>query len=212
MRPTGLVLLEIPPALSQEEIALLSQKAATKVPQGRLLAVLYQMPSHWETSTPVESTVIRSVMGRPADRSPDTDWEYFGNVAVRACAVAKEQRRVVREFGLTMVRRSGPKAYERRHQLTPKKILEAHIPALDPVFTRDIANNVWHVPASGAERRIKHRLAALVAWPDEDLLVVRPLSTHRYPVQPLDTSGDLIGVPTKSAYSWFTGQEPLFTD
>lgn len=208
----GLVIAQIPFGAAAEEVRSITRVAGQETPEGRILAVSYEMEPEWKVSRPVESEVVRSLLGKPSEREPNTDWLFFGNLEVRVCLDSTNYREVEREIGIVLLRRSGDMAYRRRDNASPNLVREATIPTLHPVFTRDVANNVWHLPVTSYDSRIRNRLAPLCAWPDEKVLVMNESSRRFYPVKPINHSSDLIGVPTKQDYEWVTGQSKLFSD
>jgi hypothetical protein len=66
-------------------------------------------------------------------------------------------------------------------------------------FTRDVANNTWHLTDDRCDDAIVERLSYLLTWPDEVTLSISDeVVSHRRRVPDLDL--DLIPVPTKKAY------------
>jgi hypothetical protein len=81
------------------------------------------------------------------------------------------------------------------------------IPVADKVFTRDVANNVWHLINDNFKDRVAARFSALLTWQDEDFLVhdgsrIRPLLNRKT----LTLKEDLVGVPNKVPYFWDNGE------
>jgi hypothetical protein len=101
-----------------------------------------------------------------------------------------------------MYRKSGEKAYLRRLTSNDEFIDKARFNAIHPVFTRDVANNVWHLSRSNAVSRIIQRLSALLTWPDERTRIISNSSTRSLAWRPLNLDKDLIGVPTKVEYQF----------
>lgn len=211
MKPIGFVVTEVPTTNFTGDLNGMLDRAMCTTPSGRFLAVIVPMNSLWEDSVPVESQIVMRVLGVPSSRADDNEWEFFGNVAVRACSLGGSGRSVLHESSVILLRRSGEKIYERRRRATQVVIDDATLPTLHPVFTRDVANNVWHLPAKGFNASIRRRLGALLAWPDETILVITEQSQRRHPVLPMDLTHDLIGIPRKYDYEWATKQPSLFS-
>jgi hypothetical protein len=202
MKELGLAIVEIPFGTSRKLIIDLAINGMAKVPPGRLLAVCYEMNPDFGRSEPVESIVINQVLGRAQERVGDSDWKFFGNLAIRVCSIRKNSRKVIREIGVILLCRDGDKAYVRRKSASKELLKNSTIPGIHPVFTRDVANNVWHIPARGYRGRIRNRLAALTVWADEAFLVIDPNGSRQYPVKQMNLDDDLIPVPTKQLYEW----------
>ena len=202
-KPVGLVIVEIAPGSTTEETAALVQSAATHVPAGRMLVVCFELERGFVPSTPVEGVIVNEVLGSPKDRIGDAQWQFFGNLAVRVCQVKPGQRKVLRELGVVLICRVGEKAYSRKKSASSGVISASWLPGLHPVFTRDVANNVWHLPALGYKGKLRDRLSALMAWSDEKVLVITSKGRRSHPVNPLALDGDLVPVPNKQPYEWF---------
>ena len=185
-------------------------EGARSTPEGRMLVLLLPSTSVWEPSLPLEAIATEAVLGQPSARGDTDDFAFFGTVAVRFCAPSTDAwRRTERESTLLLFRRSGPKAYARAKSAESEILDAARIWTLHPVFTRDVANNVWHMPADRGEDAILGRLAALLAWPDEDVLQVDEAGSRSWTGVRGDLDADLIGVPQRIAYDWHPSQTVL---
>lgn len=201
MNAIGLVVVHSYGARSEQSLRKRIQVGAAITPIGRVLAVTYQMPKHWEPSLSVEGLATSTVLDPAGSRGDEDDWEFSGNLAVRVCEVKKGVRCVTSEIGVILFRRSGDKPYVRRRSMTEEQINSARLDSLHPVFTRDIANNIWHLEKSEHLTTLTNRLGALLAWPDEMIAVVRG-RTSLIAVSQLDLERNIIGVPTKVDYPW----------
>ncbi len=201
MKRTGLVIVDISKGANWDDIRRLALKAISMVPEGRMIALIYVLPKQWGGSIPTESIFLETIMGKPSARVGEPAWIFFGSVFVRACSVRGNRRVTKDEYGVLLLRRCGPKPYERRHVASRALLRKAEMQTLHPVFTRDVANNVWHIPANDAVRRIVQRLGALVAWPDEEIAILRVRSTRFLKNEPLFLDDDLIGIPQKVSES-----------
>lgn len=211
MKPIGIVVVEIPHANFAGDLSRMLDTAMARTPSGRILAAIVPMNSFWAVSVPVESQIVTRILGVPSSRRENDEWEFFGNVAVRACSLGGSGRTVLHESSVMLLRRSGAKIYERRKSTSQAVIDDATLPTPHPVFTRDVANNVWHLSAKGFNASVRRRLGALLAWPDESILVVTERSRRRHSVLPMDLTDDLIGIPRKHDYEWATRQPSLFS-
>ena len=80
------------------------------------------------------------------------------------------------------------------------------MPVKDPVFTRDVANNVWHLSEENLIDRLIARFSSLLTWQDEDFVVVSGTKISQVTDRKkLDLKSDLVGVPTKVPYFWDSG-------
>jgi hypothetical protein len=177
-------------------------KAKDLVTDGRYLIVVFEAPNDWESHLPIEAFVIEQTLGGIHNRS--ADWEFFGNGVIRT--YTSKALRYSRAYQWTIVRRAGDKPYARRGTLSATTLKRNAIPVSDKVFTRDVANNVWHLLADNFKERVITRFSTLLTWQDEDFLVVEQSKTtevrHR---KALVLKEDLVGVPKKVAYFWNNG-------
>ena len=97
----------------------------------------------------------------------------------------------------------GERALRRRREASDDLLALSTLPVTNPAFTRDVANNIWHVRADDAILAVVRRLQALVTWPDEHsvLLTEKDESAVLPPVH-LDLSDALIPVAEKERYAW----------
>jgi hypothetical protein len=178
------------------------ERAMDATPEGRVLAVIYDLPGDWITSYPWESVVSSLVLQDPLLRSADPDWQILSTLAVRCCKVGGKDRKVTREIGVALFAKKGSKAYKRRGSTTKKVAASSQLETLHPAFTRDVANNVWHLSSSNPISEIKNRLTALLTWSDESTLCFRKGKKITLSHDSLNLNISLIGVPTKVLYEW----------
>jgi len=82
------------------------------------------------------------------------------------------------------------------------------VPVKDPVFTRDVANNVWHLSEENLIERLIARFSSLLTWQDEDFIVVSGTKISQVTDRKkLDLKSDLVGVPSKIPYIWNAGDK-----
>lgn len=173
--------------------------AMEHVESGRCLFVLWEVSSDWGTSIPVESIAVQTILGQPEERTSNS-WVFYGNGAVRLY----EPNNPVSTSTWMWIgcRREGDKAYRRKqNEKLSKKILDSSlIPVSHKVFTRDVANNLWHLPAQNGLVRIIRRIQALTTWSDEVLLVCSNSHNEKLTHLSLDCNDDLIPVAEKISY------------
>lgn len=176
--------------------------AKGQVTDGRYLIVVFESFDDWKNQIPIESLVILNTLGGIHTRSDK--WEFFGNGAIRT--YSGKSLRYKKTLQWIVVRRAGDKPYSRRRSFSARDLKQNRIPVSDKVFTRDVANNVWHLKDVNLKERVVSRFASLLTWNDEDFLVIEkgkssPIKTR----QQLSLDEDLVGVPTKEPYFWNNG-------
>lgn len=176
--------------------------ARDSTPDGRYLAVLWPASDPGRRTAPTESMVIRTVMGQATARSEDRDsdpWLFASPLAIRHYRA--DSLSLASTTSGMLFRRGGEPPYRRLR--TEPEAAEMSIPSRHPVFTRDVANNVWHMPASRRIDRVIARLASLVSWPDEGIAVVTHRgSSRRDSLRRFGLSLDIVGVAQKQPYYW----------
>lgn len=176
-------------------------RAANEVPSGRILFVVWTQDEGWASSPPVESIAVDTLLGNPSKRD-NSVWEFYGCGTSRLYGKASVRPA---EFVMWVgFRKLGEKAYvrKRKSQLTPENLFSSMIPVSDKAFTRDVANNVWHLPLRRGLDRVIARLQSLTTWSDERAVVLksgrRTLRRH----ETMDLSQDLIPVAQKVLYEF----------
>ena len=190
---------------SQTKSAIKEQlnKAKKLVTEGRYLITVFEAPNDWESHLPIEAFVITETLGGIHDRS--ADWEFFGNGVIRT--YTSKALRLSKTYQWTIVRRAGDKPYARRGSLSSAILKRNTIPVADKVFTRDVANNVWHLLNDNFKERVITRFSTLLTWQDEDFLIVEPSKTIEVKDRKaLVLKEDLVGVPNKVPYFWDNGE------
>jgi hypothetical protein len=189
---------------SQSESAIKEQinKAKNLVTEGRYLITVFEAPNDWESHLAIEAFIITETLGGIHGRS--ADWEFFGNGVIRT--YTSKALRLSKTYQWTIVRRAGDKPYARRGTMSTATLKRNSIPVADKVFTRDVANNVWHLLNDNFKERVITRFSTLLTWQDEDFLVVEPSKISEIrDRKPLVLKEDLVGVPTKIPYFWASG-------
>lgn len=174
-------------------------KARDLITPGRYLITIYENLAEWEPRIPWDSKVISATMGSIEKRTED--WEFFGNGVIR-CYDPKKLK-LQRTLNWIIVKKAGPKPYVRKKDMSPATLDRNYLPVADKVFTRDVANNVWHIKNEKAFETIKRRFSRLLCWDDEEFLVVDREGTSKViRKSKLQLKDDLVGVPTKYSYLW----------
>lgn len=169
---------------------------------GRYLITIFEAPSNWESRIPIEALVVSETLGPIEKRNPE--WEFFGNGAVR-CYKGKSLK-LSKTLQWNILRKTGDKPYKRRTEFSTAKTKQNLIPVKDPVFTRDVANNVWHLNEEGLVDRLISRFSALLIWQDEEFIVIQKGKLSKIiDRKKLTLRSDLVGIPTKVPYLFDSG-------
>lgn len=172
------------------------------VSEGRYLVSVFDVPITWTSRIAVEGLVVANTLGTVENRS--NEWEFYGNGAIR-CYKSKSLK-LTKTYQWNIIRRIGEKPYVRRKMLSASTIKKNSLPVSDKVFTRDVANNVWHLKNEDFQERLIARFSTLLSWHDEEFIII---SGDRSRVidgrTKLILNEDLVGVPTKIPYFWNSG-------
>lgn len=149
----------------------LLRQALDMAAPGRFVAALWQVPLAWTDEPPIEAAAITALMSPPEARAADGSGPvaFHANLAVRTYGA--DQVAPARCFQMLLVRKAGPRVIARRGENAALDAA-ARLETKAAAFTRDWANNVWHLPDDAAEARIVGRLARLLCWPDEPVMVL----------------------------------------
>lgn len=184
---------------STSEVERIAHTAGQRVPEGRIFFAIWAVKETWSSSAPTESTFLTALLGSSAERT-DEVWDYYGSGAVRL--YAKNGKRPTSTLMWTAVRRVGPKAYVRLRlgEITSEVKRQSTIPVSHKVFTRDVANNVWHLRTKNGMSRTIERLQFLTTWSDEMVLVYRSGRFTKRAHTSVSFDDDLIPVANKVLY------------
>ena len=178
--------------------------SSSHVTAGRYLISVYDAPSNWESRIPIEALVVSGTLGNIENRNPN--WEYFGNGAIR-CYKGKSLK-LSRTLQWSIIKKLGDKPYKRRGEFSIAKTKQNIVPVKDPVFTRDVANNVWHLNEENLDERLIARFSSLLTWNDEDFVVISGAKISKIDGRKkLELKADLVGVPAKVPYIWNSGDK-----
>lgn len=200
---SALNIIEKDSNMSKENIQEIIEKLKIRVSGGRYLISVFNTASDWKSQIPVESVIIESILGGIHERNDD--WEFYGNGAVRC--YESETMNLVKTMQWNIVRRKGDKSYKRRPEFKKTELKLNQLPVSHKVFTRDVANNVWHLPYAIYIPRLIERFSNLLSWHDEEFEVyMNGIKKESFERKKLDLSQDLVGVPTKISYDWNSGE------
>ena len=115
--------------------------------------------------------------------------------------LAFAEDKVSGEAGVVIFRRKGEKAYKRRLSASKDLLRRSELDTLHPAFTRDVANNVWHMRNGRGLNHVIDRLGSLLAWPDERILISDMTTIRARSRKKPAYDKDLIGRPTKYPYA-----------
>jgi hypothetical protein len=178
--------------------------SSSHVSDGRYLISVFDTPKNWESRVPIESLIVTGTLGSIEDRN--SDWEYFGNGVIR-CYKGKTLK-LSKTLQWSIVKKIGDKPYKRRSEFSIVRTKQNTVPVKDPVFTRDVANNVWHLNEENLIDRLIARFSSLLTWQDEDFVVVSGSKISQVEDRKkLVLKSDLVGVPSKVPYIWNSGDK-----
>jgi hypothetical protein len=178
--------------------------ASSQVTAGRYLISVFDAPSNWESRIPIESLIVAGTLGNIENRNPN--WEYFGNGAIRC--YKRKSLKLSKTLQWSIIKKLGDKPYKRRGEFSVSKTKQNTVPVKDPVFTRDVANNVWHLSEENLIDRLIARFSSLLTWQDEDFVVISGAKISKITDRKkLVLKSDLVGVPSKIPYIWNSGDK-----
>jgi hypothetical protein len=190
--------------LESEAIIKQIKNSSSYVTAGRYLISVFDTPTNWESRVPLEALIVSGTLGNIENRN--LEWEYFGNGVVR-CYKGKTLK-LSRTLQWNIIKKIGAKPYKRRSEFSIAKTKQNTIPVKDPVFTRDVANNVWHLNEENLIDRLIARFSSLLTWQDEDFILVSGSRITKIEERKkLVLKSDLVGVPFKVPYIWNSGDK-----
>jgi len=180
---------------SEKEMRDLPRLAERSLSPGRFLVAYWRLSSGWRGQRPVEATLTSSLCGTPEGRGP-RGMLFFANMGIRIYgdegASSPEQ-----ELAALLLRRRGPPMRELRHR-SPASVVEAsRLDTRDFAFTRDVANSVWHLQASGWRRALHARFARLLSWENERVAVRVNGKWEERETRDYSLKSDIVPVPEK---------------
>lgn len=193
----GVFLIVATDDIAQIENRVLS--AMAEVPEGRCLFTFWKVNDAWGVSVPVESTVVQTVLGSPSERDT-SEWLFYGTGAVRTYDTDSNQPKST--WMWVGCRRMGEKAYRRKQtEVLDRHVIEdSSIPVSHKVFTRDVANNLWHLQDRDCLRQMIQRFQSLTTWSDELVLVHFDDRVEKWKHAQMNCDDDLVPVAEKVTY------------
>jgi hypothetical protein len=178
--------------------------SSSHVTSGRYLISVFDAPTNWDSRVPLEALVVSNTLGNIENRN--SSWEYFGNGAIRC--YKGQSLKLSKTLQWNIIKKIGDKPYKRRNEFSIAKTIQNTVPVKDPVFTRDVANNVWHLKEENLIDRLIARFSSLLTWQDEDFVVVSGSKISKIDDRKkLILKSDLVGVPSKVPYIWNSGDK-----
>jgi len=181
------------------EIEAKLREVTAEISSGGYLFLLTEYSETLKQTLSYESVALRLLMGPPLNRN--TDWLFFGNGAIRGYSARKKKHTSTWQW--IILQKSGERTLAKRHTASQSKLSKSTIPVSHPAFTRDVANNVWHLNENTLVKTSLLRFRALLTWPEEQLVHLHNFQKKiDIPFSKMDLSKDLIGVAQKSIYLW----------
>lgn len=168
-----------------------------QIEEGRYILVTYDVPFTWAKSICWEG-ILNEVFRTSS--YVDKLWSFFGSGTIRY--YQRESSTLLETSNWLLYRKPGDKPYKRAKTIK-KEILEfSRLDSLHKVFTRDVANNVWHFWIEDKSSSEFDRFAGLLMWPDEEGQIITETGTLNLKNQKLKLDKNVVGVPTKIPYKW----------
>ena len=169
------------------------------VSDGGYIFVLTEFGKTFQPGISIEAIALRELMNSPDSR--DDSWLFFGNGAIRG--YSEVNKKLSSTWQWLVLQKSGEKTLSRRKTSTKKLLKEVTLPVSHFAFTRDVANNVWHLPEKTILPNAINRFGALLSWPGDIMLYSQNgKSPTEVNVKRMDLTSDLIGVAQKNIYLW----------
>jgi hypothetical protein len=184
---------------SEEDLIATINKLCQLVSSGGYLFVMTEFGKSFKPGLSIEAIVLRELMNSPDKR--DDSWLFFGNGAIRG--YSEINKKLSSTWQWLILQRSGEKTLSRRKTASNKMLRDVTLPVSHFAFTRDVANNVWHLPEKTIVQNVINRFGALLTWPGDVMLHSQNgKSPLVFESKKMDLSNDLIGVAQKKIYLW----------
>lgn len=168
-----------------------------QIEEGRYILVTYDVPFTWAKSICWEG-ILNEVFRTSS--YVDKFWSFFGSGTIRYYQMESSALLVTSNW--LLYRKPGDKPYKRA-KIIKKELLEfSKLDSLHKVFTRDVANNVWHFWINDKSSSAFDRFAGLLMWPDEEGQIITETETLNLKNRKLKLDKNVVGVPTKIPYKW----------
>ena len=184
---------------SEEDLIATTNKLCQLVSSGGYVFVMTEFGKSFKPGLSIEAIVLRELMNSPDKR--DDSWLFFGNGAIRG--YSEVNKKLSSTWQWLILQRSGEKTLTRRKTASNKMLKDVTLPVSHFAFTRDVANNVWHLPEKTIVQNTINRFGALLTWPGDVMLHSQNgKSPLVFETKKMDLSSDLIGVAQKKIYLW----------
>jgi hypothetical protein len=185
--------------LSEEKLVATINKFSQRVSSGGYVFLMTEFEKSFKPGLSIEAIVLRELMDSPDKR--DDSWLFFGNGAIRG--YSEVNKKLSSTWQWLILQRSGEKTLSRRKTSSNKMLKDVTLPVSHFAFTRDVANNVWHLPEKTLVQNAINRFGALLTWPGDVMLHSQNgKSPLVFESKKMDLSNDLIGVAQKKIYLW----------
>jgi len=185
--------------LSEADLVATINKLSQRVSSGGYVFLMTEFGKSFKPGLSIEAIVLRELMNSPDKR--DDSWLFFGNGAIRG--YSEVNKKLSSTWQWLILQRSGEKTLSRRKTSSNKMLKDVTLPVSHFAFTRDVANNVWHLPEKTIVQNVINRFGALLTWPGDVMLHSQNgKSPLVFESKKMDLSNDLIGVAQKKIYLW----------
>jgi hypothetical protein len=202
MKSIGAALIDLDDSgfASKESMSSFFEEYLVEVPPGRSVFFVWTVAVKFQTQINWEFLLGSVALGNPNTRNDQATWLFASNGALR---MFDRKLRYSKTVFWAEIRKTGERAYSRRKTIPEAMLMQSRIPVEDPSFTRDVANNVWHVLDKSNLSEIVARIRALSIWPDELLMHVSRGVRKNLSWKPLDLTQAVIPKATKHYYPFF---------
>lgn len=197
MKTKSLIVLDISDSRNIDFFTSKISEIENELMDGRYLLIHYKIPKKWQPEICWEGIMNSILRG---DNYESLNWEFFGSGSIRF--YSKDTKGLVDTSSWLLYRKPGFKPFHRVKQEKKSFLSKAKLDTLHKVFTRDVANNVWHFWKEQDDMKVFKRFVSLLCWPDERILYIREGKTQEIIRENLNLDDDVIGVPTKVGYLW----------
>ena len=193
-------------SLSQTDLENTIDQVSKLVSDGGYIFIFSEFRKSFQPGISIESSILRKLMNAPEKR--DDSWLFFGNGAIRGYSDTTKKHSSTWQW--LILQKAGERTLARRKVSTKKMLNSVELPVSHYAFTRDVANNVWHLPESSILPNAINRLGALLSWPGDKVLYSQNgKAPKEFEVKKMDLANDLIGVAQKKIYTW-NNEDTLF--
>ncbi|MDA8000999.1 MAG: hypothetical protein MPK08_04090 [Alphaproteobacteria bacterium] len=166
---------------------------------GRFAVFYWTLDRRWCPSPPMEGELLRTLCGDMRDRGREKV-EFFVNMGVRV--FSRHDLEAGEEIFVMVFRKSGEALRGRRGE-SVSLARKSRLDTLDSAFTRDIANNVWHIyRKDGVQKQLVTRFVRLLTWHDEQVGIWNGVRWRSIGSAQMEINSSLVPVPQKYDYDF----------